>query len=121
MCNHALMRAARCCVHALMCAPLLPLQAPFQLQLTAPTGLAALSNTQEVSKQDVGSGRTRRVFAPTPPMSTYLFAMVRRVLDLHVQCCAVLSCPAHTLLAELPSSVCQMLFGTHQPDRESVV
>jgi hypothetical protein len=78
-----------------MCASLLPLQAPFQLQLTAPTGLAALSNTQEVSKQDVGSGRTRRVFAPTPPMSIYLFAMVRHVLDLHAQCCAVLSC-AHT-------------------------
>ena len=63
-------------MRSIMCVLLLPVQAPFQLQLTAPTGLAALSNTQEVSKQDVGGGRTRRVFAPTPPMSTYLFAMV---------------------------------------------
>ena len=77
-----------------MCALLLPLQAPFQLQLTAPTGLAALSNTQEVSKQDVGGGRTRRVFAPTPPMSTYLFAMVGPVLDAHRLCCAPTACAA---------------------------
>jgi aminopeptidase N len=82
--------AARSCVRTLMCTPLLPLQAPFQLQLTAPTGLAALSNTQEVSKQDVGGGRTRRVFAPTPPMSTYLFAMVGYTLDTYKHCCTLL-------------------------------
>jgi aminopeptidase N len=47
-------------------------KATFALEVTAPTGQAAVSNMPVAGTEDLGGGRTRTRFAPTPRMSTYL-------------------------------------------------
>ena len=44
----------------------------FTLQATVPTGQMAVSNMPVASRTDLGAGRTRVSFLPTPKMSTYL-------------------------------------------------
>ena len=52
------------------------LKATFQVTLLVPAGLAAVSNMPIVSETDAGPGLSRKEFAETPPMSTYLLAFV---------------------------------------------
>lgn len=54
------------------------LQAEFQVNLTVPSDVVALSNMPEVSQeQDPDDPRkTKHVFSRTPKMSTYLLALV---------------------------------------------
>ncbi len=47
-------------------------KATFQLTVTVPKGEMAVSNTPAAETTDLGGGRTRVRFQPTPPMSTYL-------------------------------------------------
>lgn len=47
-------------------------KAVFRVEITTDAGQKVISNTPEVSTEDVG-GRTRHVFQETPRMSTYLF------------------------------------------------
>ena len=51
-------------------------KAVFSVALDVPSGLLALSNGAEVSRSELGGGRTRVSFADTIPMSTYLVAFV---------------------------------------------
>jgi len=61
------------------------LKARFRLELALPEEWAAVSNTPLAGEaQEEGSGRKRLRFAPTPPLSTYLFAFAAgpfQVLD----------------------------------------
>jgi len=50
------------------------LKARFQLELTAPAGWTAISNTNPVATEAAGAGQTRTRFGETEPISTYLFA-----------------------------------------------
>lgn len=52
------------------------MQATFSVAMTAATDLTALSNTAEVSTEDLGENMTKHVYAETPSMSTYLVAFV---------------------------------------------
>ena len=49
-------------------------KAVFEVEMDAPAGLDAVSNTDPVKTDSVGGGRRRFTFAPTPKMSTYLLA-----------------------------------------------
>lgn len=51
-------------------------KATFSITLTVDAGLTALSNGQEISNVDDGTGKRRVSFAKTIPMSTYLVALV---------------------------------------------
>lgn len=51
-------------------------QATFEAHLTVEKGLMALSNSREVASKALAGNKTRHDFKRTPPMSTYLFAMV---------------------------------------------
>ncbi|HVQ44656.1 MAG TPA: M1 family metallopeptidase [Candidatus Saccharimonadia bacterium] len=51
-------------------------KAVFELNLTVPEGMMALSNTVATEETPAGEGRKRVTFAPTPKMSTYLLAYV---------------------------------------------
>ena len=51
-------------------------KASFAVTVDVPAGMEAVSNGPEVSRQDLGGGRTRVRFAETIPMSTYLVALV---------------------------------------------
>jgi puromycin-sensitive aminopeptidase len=51
-------------------------KAVFEVSLTVPDALTALSNTNITSEQPAGSGLKRVQFAPSPKMSTYLLAWV---------------------------------------------
>lgn len=50
-------------------------RATFQLIVTAPTGLAVISNTDPQSDRPAGPGFHEVTFAPTPPMATYLVVL----------------------------------------------
>ncbi len=52
------------------------LQATFDISLTTTTGLTALSNMPVIATQDLSSGDTTTHFATSPPMSTYLVALI---------------------------------------------
>ncbi len=56
-------------------------KATYQLTVTLPDGLAALSNTPEASRTPAGTGLTRIAFAETPTMSSYLVALLAGHLD----------------------------------------
>ncbi|HEU5085325.1 MAG TPA: M1 family aminopeptidase [Acidimicrobiales bacterium] len=51
-------------------------KAVFGVSLDVPADLVAVSNGPELSRQDLGGGMVRVVFADTMPMSTYLVAFV---------------------------------------------
>ena len=51
-------------------------KASFALSVDVPAGMDAVSNSPELSRQDLGEGRARIRFAETIPMSTYLVALV---------------------------------------------
>ena len=59
-------------------------QANFRVTLTAARGLTALSNAPEAAVTDAAGGRVHHSFEETPPMSTYLLAMVVRGAGLSV-------------------------------------
>ena len=52
------------------------LKATFQVSLTVPSNLTAVSNTPAVSESDAGNGLKTVSFAETPRMSTYLLAFI---------------------------------------------
>ncbi|KAL0050168.1 hypothetical protein WJX82_005668 [Trebouxia sp. C0006] len=52
------------------------LKATFDISLTTTTGLTALSNMPVIATQDLSSGDTTTHFATSPPMSTYLVALI---------------------------------------------
>ncbi len=52
------------------------IKAHFTFELTGPEPWQLLSNQPEVSREAVGNGVTHVVFAPTPPLSTYLTCLV---------------------------------------------
>ena len=52
------------------------LQATFDISLTTETGLTALSNMPVASTQVRSGGLTTTQFATSPPMSTYLVALI---------------------------------------------
>ena len=52
------------------------MKATFQVNLTVPDGLLAVSNTPETANVDLGNGQRSVSFAPTMVMSTYLVAFV---------------------------------------------
>ncbi len=62
------------------------LKARFQLSLTAPQDWTVISNTPPETPEAAGTGYRRTIFAPTRPISTYLFAFAagpfRRIHDL---------------------------------------
>ncbi len=51
-------------------------KATFQVNLTVPSHLAAISNSPEIENTDLGNGQRSVRFAPTMVMSTYLVAFV---------------------------------------------
>jgi len=57
------------------------LKAPFDISLTVPAGLAAISNTREIRREDAGGGRLRHVFATSKPLPAYLLAFAVGPLD----------------------------------------
>jgi puromycin-sensitive aminopeptidase len=57
-------------------------KAPWRLAVEAPPGLAVLSNGAPVSEEDLGARRRIR-FAETPPLPTYLVALVLGRLEAH--------------------------------------
>jgi puromycin-sensitive aminopeptidase len=59
-------------------------KAPWRLAVEAPRGVAVLSNGAPVSEDDLGARRRIR-FAETPPLPTYLVALVLGRLDAHPQ------------------------------------
>ena len=52
------------------------LQATFDISLTTTTGLTALSNMPVIASKDLPTGLTATHFATSPPMSTYLVALI---------------------------------------------
>lgn len=52
------------------------MQATFDISLTTTTGLTALSNMPVAATQDLPTGLTTTHFATSPPMSTYLVALI---------------------------------------------
>ena len=52
------------------------LQATFDISLTTTTGLTALSNMPVVTSEERPTGLTTTHFATSPPMSTYLVALI---------------------------------------------
>ncbi len=48
----------------------------YALTVTAPTEWEVIGNTSEMSRSELGDGRTKRVFEPTKKFSTYLFALI---------------------------------------------
>ena len=54
----------------------LHLQATFDISLTTTTGLTALSNMPVIASEDLPTGLTATHFATSPPMSTYLVALI---------------------------------------------
>ena len=57
-------------------------KAPWKLAVEAPQGVVVLSNGAPVSEEDLG-GRRRVRFAETPPLPTYLVALVLGQMDAH--------------------------------------
>jgi len=53
---------------------------PFEITVRTPPGMIAVANTPETSRSAEG-GRTSFVFAPTPPLPTYLVALAVGELD----------------------------------------
>ena len=51
-------------------------KAIFELTLVAPSDETVLANTEPISSDELESGLTKYVFAPTPKMSTYLLAFI---------------------------------------------
>jgi aminopeptidase N len=49
---------------------------PFYLSITAPSAATVVTTTPLVATDDLGDGRSRRFFATTPPLPTYLLAFV---------------------------------------------
>lgn len=62
--------------------PCLVGQAKFRVTLTAARGLTALSNAPKAAVTDAAGGRLHHSFEETPPMSTYLLAIVVRCISL---------------------------------------
>src|SRR5262249_53077521 len=56
-------------------------KATFELTVTVPRGESAISNTPAARSADLGDGRTRVTFAPTPPMSSYLLFLALGELE----------------------------------------
>ena len=54
---------------------------PYEISLTVPTGLGAFTNAPLVRTEAAGEGRTRHIYAPTPPMPSYLVALTVGPLD----------------------------------------
>jgi len=52
------------------------IKARYQLTVSAPAEWTLTTNSQEASTETLGDGRIRRVYAETPPFSTYLFALI---------------------------------------------
>ncbi|MFZ1412316.1 MAG: aminopeptidase N [Micropruina sp.] len=52
------------------------LKARFQFTVTAPEGWSVISNSAEVQPTSLGDGFGRWEFAPTPPISTYITALI---------------------------------------------
>ncbi len=52
------------------------LKASFEITVTAPADWVVTGPSREIDRQDSGDGRMRRVFAATPPFSTYLMSIV---------------------------------------------
>ncbi|GAA4286569.1 aminopeptidase N [Georgenia daeguensis] len=52
------------------------LKAPFTFAVVAPAGWRVLSNQPATGSEDRGDGTVRTAFAPTPPVSSYLTAVV---------------------------------------------
>jgi alanyl aminopeptidase len=55
---------------------------PFDVTLITPTGEVAITNTPELSAEDLGNGFTKRVFATSRPLPTYLLAFAVGPYDL---------------------------------------
>jgi alanyl aminopeptidase len=55
---------------------------PFDVTLVTPTGEVAMTNTPELSAEDLGNGFTKRVFATSRPLPTYLLAFAVGPYDL---------------------------------------
>jgi alanyl aminopeptidase len=55
---------------------------PFDITLITPTGEVAITNTPELSAEDLGNGFTKRVFATSRPLPTYLLAFAVGPYDL---------------------------------------
>ncbi len=58
-------------------------KAPWRLAVEAPSGVAVLSNSAPASEEDL-DGRRRIRFAETPPLPTYLVALVLGRVDAHL-------------------------------------
>lgn len=52
------------------------LQAPVKMQVTAPANVTVLFNTDAEGSADAGGGMTHYTFKQTPPIATYLIALV---------------------------------------------
>ena len=63
------------------------LKATYRVEVTAPGSWEVVTAGPEVERSDTGDGRVRRIFAETPPFSTYLLAVCagpfHSVSDLH--------------------------------------
>jgi alanyl aminopeptidase len=55
---------------------------PFQISLSIPDGLTAVTNTQPVGERSTGNGYTTLIFAATNPLPTYLLAVAVGPFDL---------------------------------------
>ncbi|RYF10918.1 MAG: M1 family peptidase, partial [Deltaproteobacteria bacterium] len=55
---------------------------PFQVSLSIPDGLTAVTNTQPVGERSTGNGYTTLIFAATNPLPTYLLAVAVGPFDL---------------------------------------
>ena len=56
-------------------------KASFETAVVVPEGFLAVSNMPEVEEKPVGQGLKRVAFAPTPPMSSYLFLLAAGDLE----------------------------------------
>lgn len=56
-------------------------KAPWRLQISAPAGLVVLSNGRLEGEADAPGGARARLFHPTPPLPTYLVALVAGRLE----------------------------------------
>lgn len=65
--------AAACCV---CCQCRRVLQAPVQMVITAASNVTVLFNTDAAETADVGGGMVAHTYRKTPPMATYLIAIV---------------------------------------------
>ena len=57
------------------------IKASFQLTVTAPADWDVITNSPEESRTTAADGRIGRAFAPTPPISSYLYAVVAGPYD----------------------------------------